>query len=313
MTHRPAGSVSRNGRHYQVIHSLNDRLPGPGPAEAIELFGPVAENPNPLAPLAFGIAPLTLGLAPPTNHASSIEVVPDDPRGSHKAGIPRDRRRDPVDVGRLEGGDLAEGMTPELAEVELDCLCGREIRRGRGAERAQAIATQRTRRIGRPGSLALGARRAGRRLTGWPRGSSAGRRGRSVAAAEGVGRVQAAGERPAGPRPGRAAAPSGLTLVGPSKSAGARPRCRPARAGPPAAVTERFIGSIDLGHTPCSGASRGDIGPAHVGVVLTGEPAPGGLDGGLAGPSLDAQHLVWIAGHHAAKSTGWSMQHDRVI
>ena len=85
-----------------------------------------------------------------------------------------DRRREPVDVGRLEGGDLAERVAVELAERQLDVTAsssggpagGRKLRRRRPGERAG--------RRARPRRLALV--RRGAASGAWPRTDAAGRR-----------------------------------------------------------------------------------------------------------------------------------------
>ena len=56
------------------------------------------------------------GRARSTQDAAPVQVRPDDPRRGDQVRVARDRAGQPIDVGRLEVGDLAEAMPMELAE-----------------------------------------------------------------------------------------------------------------------------------------------------------------------------------------------------
>src|SRR5439155_2781017 len=112
------------------------------------------------------------------------------PRRSDEVGIARDRPRQPVDVGWLEVGDLAERVAVELAENDLVRARGLDRRRGRWAEVALAAPVERAGRLGGAQRLALQAIRAHRRLPGRSRS----RPGGGVPGTERGGGVDATGD-----------------------------------------------------------------------------------------------------------------------
>src|SRR5947207_7713849 len=139
--------------------------------------------------------------APDAGHAPRVEVILDDPRGSNEVTVARDRVGDPVDVGRLEGRDLAQRVTAELAELDWDRTGLCEVRRGRRVEVAHARASQRARGIRCARRLRRLWFAAQRRLVGHAVRPMAVGRG-LVARRERLGEVEPRSHWPARSRPG---------------------------------------------------------------------------------------------------------------
>jgi len=234
-----------------------------------------------------------------------VELVTNDTRRGGQLRITLDRPGHPVDVRRLERGDLAQRVAPELPEVELDLERVGE----RGAHtRLMASGTPPLHGArGRRGSQLPGRPvRARRRLAG-QRVPLAGRRGRLVSGPEGAARVQPTGHRPGRARPRRSSAARSLARRGPSRwcIGASGPRARPTRARTPstgpdraARTGERRVRRVDLRH-PCRGATRRRrVVAGQVRVVAASEGAPGRLDVVGRGAGFDAEHDVGILRRH---------------
>ena len=63
----------------------------------------------------------------PSLDPSLVEVGLDDPGPDHQVPVAGDGPRDPVDVGRLEGGHLAERVAAELPKLEFGKFRGHTL------------------------------------------------------------------------------------------------------------------------------------------------------------------------------------------
>ncbi len=243
----------------------------------------------------------------PSNDAAAIEIGLDDAGRGHELRVPGDGAGHPVDVGRLERGDLAERVPVELPELHR--VLAREVERRRlGApEVAEPAAFERTGRGGRPRRLladllpahrGLAGRMGAARAWGAPVPT-----GGLIALPERAGHVDPAGDRAAGPRPGRA-----------TPALGAVPTEVGALAGPRSPVGLGFagegrVGIVDLGHTTRGCLGGGRVVAGQVRMVRPGEPAPGCLDLGRGGAAFDAEDHVRIALCHTGQCTGPVRRH----
>ncbi len=226
----------------------------------------------------------------PTHDATAVEVGDDDSGACDELRVLRDRPRQPVDVRRLESGDLAERMAAELAESDLRRPRIQKVRAGRPVVASETGALERPGRVGGARRFAVVLAGPEGRLTGWV-GALSPRRGRGVARTERVARVEAAGDGSGGLRRRRPGRPPG----GRAPEGGVGPgTTRPRAPGP-----KRLVGRIDLGH-PARGGALGRAVLAHeVGVVLASEATPGGLDRRLAGAWLDPEDGMRFTLRHA--------------
>jgi hypothetical protein len=226
----------------------------------------------------------------PSDDAPSVEVVAHDSRRGEEVRVAQDRRGHPIDVRRLECGDLAQGVAMELAERHLRCPCRSEGRLARRLEAVDARPHERTVRIrGAPGPH-LGRSRADRRLAGrmaCPPG--AGRR--RIVRMEDIRGVQAGGHRSR--RPGR------------RRPGGAPFRGRPSAGDPPwtRSVGELFVRCVDLGHPLRRRAGRRRIAARPIRMVFSGEATPGGLDRSGRGAGLQPEDGVGLSPGHRIKSS----------
>jgi hypothetical protein len=226
--------------------------------------------------------------AGPTIDAPSVELGLHDPSAGHQIAVAGDRAGQPIDVGRLELGHLAEGVTAELSEVELVAPSRLQAGRLRRPEPMDAAALEGTGGIGRPERLTLERAVWSRCLTRWRR--VPGRR--RVSRPKGLARVDAPSDRSgrAGPwRPTPAARRLG-------RAPPVRPRRRFARTE--RLTTKGLVCVVDLGHASRRLARSRGVVAGQVRMVLTGQPPPGRLDRLRAGPGFDAEDFVRITSWH---------------
>ena len=171
--------------------------------------------------------------------AAAVEVVADHPRGRHEVPVAGDRRREPVDVGRLEGRDLAQRVPVELPERQLDVDGLVERRAGRRAEVAEPRPGQAGRSACSPAVARARPGRPWRGLAGerMGRGEPAlGGPERDVPRPERVRRVDPARHRAGRTRPRRAATAGARAVRAAGRSLAGAVRVRvadpPSAAGP---------------------------------------------------------------------------------
>ena len=225
----------------------------------------------------------------PPNDSTTIEVRTEGTSRGHELGIVRDRSRQPVNVTGFEGGNLAQRVTVELAEVD-----GVQPGVGNGGKWRRPVSgiapsVQWTRRLRRPRGLAIDSLAAIGLL---PRRRA--RRTRShVSRTEGLRGVEAPGDGPRRPflRRPRGAARC-RAVFGTANTASGGPHL------------QFLVGTIDLGHLACRDARSGRIGPGDIWMVDAGEFSPGRLDGRLRRIGRDAEYDMRVSFHHVTSVSG---------
>jgi hypothetical protein len=230
-------------------------------------------------------------------HASCIEVRLNDTRSRDELGVASDRPCDPVDVRRLERGDVPERVPVELAELDDVRPRPIESRRAGPPEVPDPGALERPGRSRRSRRLLTDALTTERRMAAqWraaamrvlPTGLA---RGRLVTGLERRGRIDPSGDGPR--RPGRRWPATTTRAVLPEVGRRAARRSFAVRL-----AGKRGIRVVDLGHLPGGDPRRGGVVAGQVGVVRPRESPPRGLDAGRIGAPLDAEDLVGIAFRH---------------
>jgi alpha-beta hydrolase superfamily lysophospholipase len=227
---------------------------------------------------------------------SGVEIVLDDAGRSDELGIAGDRSGQPIDVGRLEGSHLSEGVAAELAERELRSESIRAGRRCGAAEVMDACSLERTRRIARSRRLAIVgiepdwwlARRMGSSTVARPK--------RLVAWSDRPGQVQAAGHGAGRLRRRRTTPTRRRHVVVEARTVG--PRSGRLTANPRRPARQRRVGLVDLRHLACRDPRCLRVVAGQIGVVLAGESPPRSLDLGGSRPGLDAEDDKRIAFGH---------------
>jgi hypothetical protein len=185
-----------------------------------------------------------------TDDPPVVELASDDPGRGHELRVPGDRRREPVDVRRLEGSHLTERVSVELPELELSIEGLGQRRARRAAEVADPRPGHGAGRCAGPRRLPLLVADLERRVASQGRaGARQARRSNGlVARADRMGRVHSSGHRPAGlrlwwtaaSRSGRAALAvlaggRGVRILGPATAA-------------TAGTCQGGVGVVDLRH-----------------------------------------------------------------
>ena len=202
----------------------------------------------------------------PADDPPPVEVLAHDPCGGHQVRVAADRRspssrcRTARTPRSRRACDRGTCRTASRSPAPL------EARRTRRPEATDPRPDERSVRVGRPARAGVADPRPDRRLAGQrmrPPPVASG--GRGVARPEDVGRVESGGHRP-----GRLRRPAGHPGA-PAGVPGRAPRAGPLRG-------ELLVGAVDLGHPPGRGPGRRRVAAGEVGVVLPGQPSPGGLD-----------------------------------
>ena len=226
----------------------------------------------------------------------AVQIGLDDACRRDEVGIVVDRAGHPVDVRRLEGRDLAQGVVVELAERDDRGFRLLERRRRRTAEVAEAAADERAGRRRGPRRLATDGVVAKGRLAGQGRPPGTVADG-LVSSSIGVARVDARRDRPSRLRGWRTTA---AALAPGFERSTVRRLPRSGLAPPPRDPGQRGIGVVDLGHPSRRRARCGGIVAGQVGMVGPGEAAPGRLDLRRRGARSHTEHDSRISLGHVA-------------
>jgi hypothetical protein len=181
--------------------------------------------------------------------STQIEVVPNDSGGRYEIRVARDRGREPVDIGRFECGDLAEGVTVELPEFELALERVGERRAGGRSEVPDPGPREGPRRGARTWWLTLLDRDPEGLVTA-QRGTASPRRSgsdRLVPWSDRPRGVNASGDRSTRLRPGRTTATPGRCAALPGTRSPSRAILGPA-ATSATRSGQRRVGVVDLRH-----------------------------------------------------------------
>ena len=206
-----------------------------------------------------------------------------------------DRARKPVDIGRLEGGDLTERVVVELPEWDDGRVGCFERRGGSPPEMADAVPNQRAGRRRRARWLPPDQIRARRRLP------TEGRAARSIPDGRVVRPIGPTRIHSRGDRAGRLRRRRSTPPTGDPRLEGRAVRLGPGTIAPGTVRTagQCRVGIVDLRHATRRHARGSRVIAGEVWVVGSGESAPGSLDLGRRCASLDAKYGTGVScGHH---------------
>jgi hypothetical protein len=223
----------------------------------------------------------------PSGDVSGVQVLLDDSRRRDELWIAGDGPGEPVDVRRLESGDLAKRVAVKLAEAQFHRQGVRQRRRRRPAKIADACALERAGGIARPRRLAVMGVEADGRLAWRVDGSPVACPEWLIARPDRPRQVESPGDGPCwlGPR-GTASTRRRCVIV---EARAVTRRSRGLCTAPGRASRQRRVGLIDLGHLAGCDPRCLRIIAGQVGMVLSGQAPPGSLDLGRCRARFDAE------------------------